>query len=623
MATTRIKEKVSQLVNSQLPEFIRSDYTTFVAFLEYYYQFLEQDQNALELVQNARQYSDIDQTADSFVNYFLTNYAKDLPQSLLVDKGLLIKRIKGLYAAKGGALSIETLFRILYDTAAFTRHPYDSVLRPSDGKWNQRSSLRVLRTSGSAGDIKDRFISFTKNRIKYTAEVVRVKTLDTDLYEIFFKAPYPVPFEVNDTITISNATGIIFTGVLQPTLTTTRIISGGSNFKAGQVFTLSIAGGLNTLVRITKVSSTGAIERLKILSYGFGFNESISINLSNTGGVSSRTKYLATRGGGFSETITILRPHTTLSADRYFDTDYVSPFNFTGDDLVIQNITSQLLTTVTTTGTENTNDAVLSFNTGSIARYPGEYTSSQGFVSEPDNRLQDNELFQPFAYQVVSELDISVFYDIVKKLIHQAGTNLFVDRVLSATADISGIISVQSRKNVNSELNSVFTTLDYVTKLISKVADNDNVVTSAEITSYSLFKPLSDESTISDVVSISVLKSLTDDTQPSDSNTFFTFNKVESDTANVSDLIEAGPQDYTTPNVTLASYFLEEYSSNTIIAALAISFSKLETDTADMNDITLSGSQDYTTLSGAAGYFLESYTEGLTVSSLTPTITLN
>ena len=64
MSTSRIKDKVSELVNSQLPEFIRSDYTTFVAFLQYYYKFLEQDQEALELVQNARKYSDIDQTAD-------------------------------------------------------------------------------------------------------------------------------------------------------------------------------------------------------------------------------------------------------------------------------------------------------------------------------------------------------------------------------------------------------------------------------------------------------------------------------------------------------------------------------------------------------------------------------
>lgn len=569
MSTTRIKEKVSQLVNSQLPEFIRSDYTTFVAFLEYYYQFLEQDQNALELVQNARQYSDIDKTADSFVNYFLNNYAKDLPQSLLVDKGLLIKRIKGLYAAKGGSLSIETLFKILYNTSALTRYPYDSVLRPSNGKWNQRNSLRVLRTSGSVDDIKDRFITFTKNRVKYTAEVIRVKTLDTNLYEIFFHAPYPVPFEVNDTISISNATGVIFTGTLQPTLTTTRIISGGSNFKAGQVFTLSIAGGLNTLVRITKVSSTGAIERLKILSYGFGFTESISINLSNTGGVSARTKYLATKSSGFSETITILRPHTTLSADRYFDTDYISPYNFTGDDLVAQNISSQLLTSVTTTGTENPNDAVLSFSTGAIARYPGEYTSTQGFLSESDNRIQDDELYQPFAYQVVSELDISVFYDIVKKLIHQAGTNLFVDRVLSATADISGIISVQSRKNVNSELNSVFTTLDAASKLIRKLADNDNVVTSAEITAYSLFKPLTDETTISDVITITVQKSV-DDTLSLSDNNIFSLGLILADSVNAIDTTENGPPDYV-DQTNITGYFLEQYTANS--TATAITFS--------------------------------------------------
>ena len=573
MSTTRIKEKVSQLVNSQLPEFIRSDYTTFVAFLEYYYQFLEQDQNALELVQNARQYSDIDQTSDSFVNYFLNNYAKDLPQSLLVDKSLLIKRIKGLYAAKGGTLSIETLFKILYDTAALTRYPYDSVLRASDGKWNQRNSLRVLRTAGSVDGIKDRFITFTKNRIKYTAEVLRVKTLDTDLYEIFFHAPYPVPFEINDTISISNATDVIFTGTLQPTLTTWRIISGGSNFTAGQVFTLSIAGGLNTLVRVTKVSSSGAIERLKILSYGFGFYESISINLSSTGGVTSRTKYLATRGGGFSETITILRPHSILNTNRYFDSDYVSPYDFTGDDLVSQNITSQLLTSVTTTGTEDPNDAVLSFNTGSIARYPGEYTSTQGFLSEPDNRIQDDELYQPFAYQVVSELDISVFYDIVKKLIHQAGTNLFVDRVLSATADISGIISVQSRKNVNSELNSVFTTLDTASKLIRKLADNDNVVTSAEITAYQLTKPLTDETTISDIVTISVIKALTDDTVPGD-DTNFLFSLVNSDSVEATDAnISGGAPDYTDASGALG-YFLELYTEDSALTTTtAISFS--------------------------------------------------
>ena len=76
---SRIQERISTLVRSQLPEFVQSDYTTFTSFLEYYYQFLEQDQEALEIVQNARQYSDIDKTASSFINYFLTNYSSKLP----------------------------------------------------------------------------------------------------------------------------------------------------------------------------------------------------------------------------------------------------------------------------------------------------------------------------------------------------------------------------------------------------------------------------------------------------------------------------------------------------------------------------------------------------------------
>ena len=34
MSTTRIKEKISKLVSGHVPEFIKSDYTTFVSFIE-------------------------------------------------------------------------------------------------------------------------------------------------------------------------------------------------------------------------------------------------------------------------------------------------------------------------------------------------------------------------------------------------------------------------------------------------------------------------------------------------------------------------------------------------------------------------------------------------------------
>ena len=57
------KPKLSRIVAQQLPEFIREDYPTFVAFLEAYYEYLE-SQNS-----NLYDIRDIDKTLDNFINY--------------------------------------------------------------------------------------------------------------------------------------------------------------------------------------------------------------------------------------------------------------------------------------------------------------------------------------------------------------------------------------------------------------------------------------------------------------------------------------------------------------------------------------------------------------------------
>ena len=500
MATTRINEKISELVNSQLPEFIRSDYTTFVAFLEYYYKFLEQDQGALELVQNARQYSDIDKTTSSFVNYFLANYANDLPVSLQVNKSLLVKKIEGLYKAKGSTLSIETLFKVLYDTVATTSHPYDFVLRPSDGKWSFRTSIRVLLTSGSITNLQDRFLNLVKNNIAYTAEIVRVKSLATNLYEIFYKSSVDVPFEIDDAVFVNTSAGTIFTGIVKPTTTSYQVSFGGTGFRVGEVFNLTV-GGQDTLVRITKVGANGSIQTVKFINYGYNYNSNFTITLSNALGVATSTKYFATTAGGFQESFTLIGIHSIADATRYFDSDYVTPFNYTGEALAFSTTSSQVITSSTSGGTSNPSDAIITFNVGAIARYPGEYIATQGFLSEPDVRLQDKDLYQPFAYQVESELDISVFYDIVKKLVHQAGTNLFVNRALTTIANVSANVEVVSAKNVFTQLNSVFNTLDSKIYELQKPLANVLSISDSFI-SLDVYKPVDDNVTVSESLGI-------------------------------------------------------------------------------------------------------------------------
>ena len=54
--------RISTLVNAQLPEFIRSDYPVFVEFLEKYYEFLEQPGNPVYEVKNFQNNHEIDLT---------------------------------------------------------------------------------------------------------------------------------------------------------------------------------------------------------------------------------------------------------------------------------------------------------------------------------------------------------------------------------------------------------------------------------------------------------------------------------------------------------------------------------------------------------------------------------
>jgi hypothetical protein len=504
MSTTRIKEKISKLVSGHVPEFIKSDYTTFVSFIEAYYRFLEQDQGALEVVQNAREYGDIDTTLDSFVNYFINNYAQDIGYNALVNKRLLIKRIKDLYEAKGSDLSFKILFKLLYDTVVESSHPYDNVLIASDGTWDQKVSLRVDITSGSIDNITDRVLTITKNSIVYNDAIVRVKLLEEGLYEIFLKSTSVTPYAIGDEVSVSNATGVIFTGVVRPTTVSTRIVASGSGFKAGQIFSVPIAGGINTLIRILTVSDTGGILTLRILNFGYNYpTENVTINLYNDLTVATRTELFNTVSGGFKESIQILSPHSLLSPTRYFFSDYIDNYEYTGN-LLVSIGSDQSITSATTPGSNLDSTAVITVEMGALARYPGQFTTSQGFISEPEIRLQDDQLYQPFAYQLTSDIDISVFYDTVKKLIHPAGTNLFNNRILSTTANLQSNISVITTSNIFIELRDTFEVIDTfsLSNLYERFFFDNTIALSSDV--YSLYKNIDNNDSIASVTDSTV-----------------------------------------------------------------------------------------------------------------------
>ena len=144
------EQKVSLLINRQVPEFVRDEYPTFIRFLEAYYEFLENKQtgknNDLNVKSKDLRYlSDVDYSIGQFEDSFFNTFADLLPKDVQVDKAFLIKQLLPFYLAKGNEKSFKLLFRLLFDEEVEIVQPKSNILRASDGKWVVEKAFRITQ----------------------------------------------------------------------------------------------------------------------------------------------------------------------------------------------------------------------------------------------------------------------------------------------------------------------------------------------------------------------------------------------------------------------------------------------------------------------------------------------
>ncbi len=306
MPTTRLKEKLSTLVSTQLPEHIVSEYPTFVKFLEYYYQFIEQDQSAQELLQNARSYADVDKTIDSFLDYFINQYALGIPKTILADKALFIKYAKDLHKHKGTEEAFRILFRILFNEEIDFFYPNQVILKPSDGVWTRNYLLRASAISGSPFDLAGTKITGNTSGATATVEsVLSFLSGTTTVYEIYlnsdtisgtFQAGENIRgFKLNNTITGANS---IITANLYPIVTKIDVVDGGLGYILDQSITISGPNGSGASGIVSSISDAGAIREITLSNFGFGYdikpNVSIGSPIANITGTYRITSNIGT-----------------------------------------------------------------------------------------------------------------------------------------------------------------------------------------------------------------------------------------------------------------------------------------------------------------------------------------
>ena len=106
----------SVLLSGQIPEFITANDPNFTAFLQAYYQWMEDSNTGATLyhTKNLLNYKDIDETTDQFIQYFVNDFLPYFPPEIISDQRKLIKVARDFYATKGSLNSLNFLMRVLY-----------------------------------------------------------------------------------------------------------------------------------------------------------------------------------------------------------------------------------------------------------------------------------------------------------------------------------------------------------------------------------------------------------------------------------------------------------------------------------------------------------------------------
>ena len=452
-------ERVSVKVEGQLPAFVKQDHTTFVAFMEAYYEYMEQQGKPYEIIGNLHNYANVDKTTDDFLKYFKKQFGEDIPEVVFANanKPFVLKHLRDFYRTKGSEKSFQFLFRLLYKEEIDFYYPGDDMLRVSDGRYNTSEIIRVVDTSGTDAvfTIVGKRITGTSSSATAIVETVLNENIGTFVVSTIFLSGVVGVFTVGEII--SDGTSSFTTGGM---ITDYTITTPGNNYTVDSVVPIVGGGGSasGSFVKISELS-TGSITSYDIDSGGSGYvvGDKLTLNNWNTLALDGRTASILVKTVDGSGAITLLefehngRGYTSVPTISGGGSGTNANITLSGTgiggvkSLDIVNggfgysvngvLNLSLLGDGTATGT-----ALLGAYEDS---YQKGFTTNDGFLSAP-KFIQDSRYYQLFSYVIrFTGHTIDKWRAPIKRLAHPAGLALFgnleIISLLDAGIKITGI----------------------------------------------------------------------------------------------------------------------------------------------------------------------------------------
>lgn len=429
------REFISPVQRGKLPSFVRSEYPAFEEYLMNYFQWLEQDDGFLEVLENWKHNTDASNEVEPYVTAILHDLGWTWSGQIKVPKMVLLATLRDFYLSRGTKKSFQWLFSTLFDEKIDIQYPRERMLVPSYANYAEESQIyctavnrdspqfqAILQDLASGVHVK---MTGLASGTVATVETMQILLVGNSVYlNAYIIAPL-TEFIVKEDVRIESESGFVVESlhnILQITVT-----NPGSGHAVNDDLVVSGAG-LNGVMRVSDLNG-GKIDALTIVDGGSGYkvdDQVVTEKQADQNGFGFYGYVSAVDGSGKITAIKV------TDRGRGFDTMpkiYVKSWSGTG--AVLQGSSS-------TIGAINRFKYIqpfVDFNPASVLVSLGNasfqvqegtifksrvYKDRLGVLGE-NTVLIDSDRYQQFSYDLASQVPAKFHKDIVDELLHPVG----------------------------------------------------------------------------------------------------------------------------------------------------------------------------------------------------------
>ena len=269
-----VEDKLSVFVKDQFPQHYRETGPLLISFVQAYYEFLEQENESLDVARNLLEYKDIDNSIENFLVHFKKQYINKLPFDTQSSTEFILKNSLDLYKAKGSPRAVQLLFKLVYGVESQIRFPNEEILVASSADFRKPEYIEVTdRDREYLLSTVGKEIQGSQSGAKAFAESLATKMTNGKEVHIITLTNLRGTFIRGELVSVAGKT-LDGAPEITGSLSDINIQVGGKNNSVGDLFNVEADVGKQGIARVAEVINTTGTVEFTLVDGGFGFSTS-------------------------------------------------------------------------------------------------------------------------------------------------------------------------------------------------------------------------------------------------------------------------------------------------------------------------------------------------------------